>query len=147
VAADERGEDLDHSQSVGWGVVRDAFQGVDPAQADVEPIRTGLAELVDSAGEPVGDLAFLGDGDLLTQTLVATLGLFAGELELFAGAVVAALGLLTGVLELLAADTGLPQGDRGAMPAPPRTSRAARPWSRVVRTSFWSLSRPSWRAA
>lgn len=47
--------------------------------------------MVDSAGEPVGDLAFLGHGDLLTQTLVATLRLFAGELELFVGAVVAAL--------------------------------------------------------
>lgn len=116
MAADERGEDLGHSQPVGWGVVRDAFQGVDPAQADVKPVSAGLAELVDGAGESLGDLAFLGDGDLLPQPLVAALGLLAGQFELLAGAIIAALRLLAGLLELLPADADLPQGDRGADP-------------------------------
>jgi hypothetical protein len=108
VAADERGENLDHAQPVGWGVVCNAFQGIDPTQPDVEPVRAGLAQLVDGPGKPLGDLAFLGDGDLLTQTLIAALRLLAGEFELFAGAVVAALRLLAGLLKLLAANADLP---------------------------------------
>jgi hypothetical protein len=98
VAADECGEDLEHSQPVGWGVVGDAFQGIDSAQADVKPVRAGLAELIDGPGEPLSDLTFLGDGDLLTQTLVA------------------ALRLLASLLELLPADAHLPQGHRCADP-------------------------------
>jgi hypothetical protein len=72
--------------------------------------------LVDGAGEPLCDLAFLSDGDLLTQTLIAALRLFAGEFELFAGAIIAELRLLAGVLQLLSADADLPQGHPGANP-------------------------------
>lgn len=80
--------------------MRDTLQGVDPAQADVEPLRARPSELVDGPSEPLGDLAFLGDGDLLTHTLIAELR------------------LLAGLLKRLSADTDLPQGHRGADPGP-----------------------------
>jgi hypothetical protein len=126
MAADERSEDLSHGQPVGWRVVRDVFQGVDAAQADIEPIRTALGELVDGSGEPLGDLAFLGDGDLLTQTLIAALGLLAGEFELFAGAVVTELRLLAGLFELSRPMRTCRKVTVAPIPAPPRTSRTAR---------------------
>jgi hypothetical protein len=114
MATDERGDDLEHGQPVGWGVVCDAFEGVDSAQANVEPVGAVLAELVDGPGEPLGDLAFLDDGDLLAQTLIGALGLLVGQFKLFAGAVVAELCLLAGVLELLAAYSDLSQSHRSA---------------------------------
>jgi hypothetical protein len=92
----------------------DAFKGVDSAQANVEPVRAGLAELVDGPGEPFGYLAFLDDGDLLTQTFIAALGLLASRFKLLPSVIVAALGLLAGVLKLLPTDADLPQGDCGA---------------------------------
>ena len=96
MAADERGEDL--KQPAGeLKIVRDAFQGVHPAQVGIEAVRAGLAELVYCLGEPLGDLAFLDDGDLLAY-----------ECELFVGAVVTLLCLLAGVFKPLAAHADLP---------------------------------------
>jgi hypothetical protein len=105
VAANEDSKDLDHRQPVGSGVVCDTFKGVDSAQADVEPVST---ELVDRAGEPLSDLAFLGEGDLLAKALVAVPRLLAGEFELFTGALVAVQRQLTGLLERFPADANLP---------------------------------------
>jgi hypothetical protein len=82
--------------------------------------------LVDGSGEPLGDLAFLGDGDLLTQTLIAALGLLAGEFELFAGAVVTELRLLAGLFELSRPMRTCRKVTVAPIPAPPRTSRTAR---------------------
>ncbi len=62
VAAHERGQHLADGGAVGGGVAGDSLQGVDAAEPHVE---LGVAELVDRAGEPLGDLALLGDLELL----------------------------------------------------------------------------------
>jgi len=64
--ADVGGEHLADRRPVGRGVTGDAFQRVHAPQAQVEPVR---AELVDRAGEPLGELALLGDVELLAGGL------------------------------------------------------------------------------
>jgi hypothetical protein len=65
MAADEGGHHLPDCGEVVGGVTGDPLQSVDPAQSDVEPVRAGLAELLNRTGEPLGDLALLGDLELL----------------------------------------------------------------------------------
>jgi hypothetical protein len=86
-----------------------------------------LAELGDGAGKPLGGLAFLGDGDLLTQALIPALRLLAGESELFAGAVVAALRLLGACSSCSRPIRTCRRVTAAPIPAPLRTSRAAKP--------------------
>jgi hypothetical protein len=54
VTANERGEHFGDGGAIVGGVVGDALQGVDAAEPHVQH---GMAELVDGAGEPLGDLA------------------------------------------------------------------------------------------
>ncbi|WP_054571346.1 hypothetical protein [Frankia sp. R43] len=51
--ADECGQDLDDGSLVGGAVDRDAFQGVDAAEVDVEAVR---AELADGGGVQLPDV-------------------------------------------------------------------------------------------
>jgi hypothetical protein len=59
--ADERGENLNDPVAVDYRVPRDALQRIDTAHADVD---SRTAELVDRAGQAIGDLAFLAHLDL-----------------------------------------------------------------------------------
>jgi hypothetical protein len=58
MAADERSKDLAHHGAVGGRVTGDPLQRVDPTKPHV---KLGVAELVDRAGGPLGDLPLLGD--------------------------------------------------------------------------------------
>jgi hypothetical protein len=66
VLSDVGGQDLGDGRLVRLGVAGDALQRVDAAEADVELVR---AELVDRAGEPLGDLALPRNLELLSGVL------------------------------------------------------------------------------
>ena len=71
MAANKRREDFGDGGSIGSGIVGDALQRVDAAEP-YGPLL--MAELVDGAGEPLGDLAFLSDVELVTAGLELPVG-------------------------------------------------------------------------
>src|SRR4051812_17034993 len=72
------GQDLGNRRLVSWRILRDALQGVDAAQRDVD-LALVIAELVDRSGEPLGDLALTLKIVLFTAALDVVLQLLPSE--------------------------------------------------------------------
>lgn len=63
--ADEGGQYFDDGGLIAGGVVGEAFERVDAAESDLEPVRALLAELLDRPAVAFCDLALFGDRDLV----------------------------------------------------------------------------------
>jgi hypothetical protein len=75
---DERRQHFDDGGAIVRGIDGDALQGVDAAESHVQ---LGVAELVDGAGEPFGDLALLRSLELVAVGLELSVGEVGAEQE------------------------------------------------------------------
>ena len=82
MAADERGQNLLDRTSVDSRFLGDPLQRIDAAQSHVDLLVT---ELLDGAGEPLGDLPLPIQLMLLLGRRKGVFKLFSGELQLLAG--------------------------------------------------------------
>jgi hypothetical protein len=105
----EGGEHLSNCRPVGGRVSSNPLKRVNPTDPHIELV---VADLVDGAGVPLGDLTLLGDTKLLA-------GLLGGGLY-----------LLAGHLKLVAAGADLPQRDCGTDPGANENQQGSQPLKR-----------------